>query len=95
MPEEDENSSENFLENEESDPYSTTNDEKENGCRTGDDDNVFAGSSEPIPWHHAQLRILFPKQADYFLHPKMEMQRRISTKPKQLKDHGLCSYLYV
>lgn len=37
-------------------------------------------TEEALPWHHLQLYNFMGKEADYFLYPKLDMDKR-STKP--------------
>ena len=37
-------------------------------------------SLEELPWHHAQLYQLYGEEADYFLYPKMQPEKK--TVPK-------------
>jgi len=50
----------------------------------GDDDD----DDDAIPWHHMQLYQLYGDEADYFLHPKIDSDKRVSATPlKFLKNH--------
>ena len=54
---------------------------------------------EPLPWHHQQLYNMYGRQADYFLHPKMEdhEQRRvtIAINPRLREEGGLFAWVML
>jgi len=48
--------------------------EEEEECE--DEQEMARLNQETLPWHHVQLYELYGKEADYFLHPKIETEAK-------------------
>lgn len=51
-----------------------------------EDEDLDEDGDEPpeeLPWHHQQLYHLYGKQADYFLYPKFQQDKKAASKPLQ------------
>ena len=50
----------------------------------------FGEELSMLPWHHEQLYRLYGKDADYFLHPKIEVEKQkvVKTMNPKLRKHG-------
>ena len=60
--------------------------------------NSYDAELSMLPWHHVQLYRLYGKEADYFLHPKIEAEKKKVVKtlnPKLRKQGGgfVCLFL--
>jgi hypothetical protein len=62
-----------------------------------EEDDVVMEEDEVLPWHHLQLYQLYGKEADYFLHPKIETEKKtdIVLNPRLKAIGGKYHYVYV
>ena len=54
------------------------------------------GKSASVPWHHAQLYRMYGTDADYFLHPTIDVDKlagKSAAPARRIKtDHGIYAY---